>query len=82
MEYEPPLPDGQHYIYLKCQHCGVKKRILMWMAPMGVGSLLPEEGWGRDAHCIKCGKATLEILNTRPDPPLPPPPKGFTRDPG
>ncbi len=82
MEYTPPLPEGHHYLYLKCRGCGVKKRLLTWMVPMEVGSLLPKEGWGRDAHCIRCGRAVLEILTSVPPAPPPAPPKGFTRTPG
>lgn len=82
MVYEPPLPLGCHYLQLKCQGCGIRKRLLVPAFPLPIGSLLSVEGFGPDACCIKCGAARLEVLNEPPPNPSPPPPVGWVKKPG
>lgn len=82
MGYEHPLPEGHHYLFLRCQNCGIKKRLAVPAYPLPIGSILPTQGWGQDACCIKCGCARLEVLNEPPKPPPPPPPQGFVKKPG
>lgn len=81
MGYEPPLPLGCHYLQLKCQGCGIRKRLLVPMYPWPIGSILPVDGFGPDACCIKCGAARLEVLNEPPPPEPPPPPVGWAKKP-
>ena len=79
MGYEPPLPEGCHYLRLKCQGCGLTKRMVVPSYPLPIGSILSVEGWGQEASCFRCGKARLEVLNLPPSPPSPPPPQGWTK---
>jgi hypothetical protein len=40
------LPEGYHYLFLKCQNCGIKKRLTVVAYPWPIGSILPVEGFG------------------------------------
>lgn len=80
MAYEQPLAEGYHYLQLKCQGCGIRKRLVVPAYPLPLGSLLDAQ-WGPDAHCIKCGAARLEVMNEPAKPPPPPPPPGFVKKP-
>ena len=82
MGYEPPLPLGCHHLHLRCQGCGIHKRIVVPAYPLPVGSILSVDGFGQNACCIKCGAARLEVLNEPPPPPPPPPPVGWVKKPG
>lgn len=61
---------------LRCRGCGLQKQIEAPAYPWPRGSLLPVEGFGQRACCVRCGKAQLEILNAPEEPP-PAKPKGW-----
>ena len=72
---DPKLPDYHHYLLLKCQKCGTKKKIAALMYPWKIGSVLPISGFGDEARCRKCGAARMEVLNAPPEPPEAPRPR-------
>jgi hypothetical protein len=83
MGHEAPLPLGYHYLFLRCQKCGLRKRLVVPAYPLKIGSVLPVQGYGAPAaSCVRCKAARLEVLNEPPPPPDPPPPRGFVKKPG
>lgn len=65
---------------LMCRSCETPKILRMVPYPFPIGSLLPTS-YGKDACCIKCGRAELEILNTPSAPEVPKKPLGWVSDP-
>lgn len=77
---EQKSEDYRFEFKLKCRSCGARKALKLPAYPWPIGSDLPTS-FGPDAHCMRCGRAEMEVLNTPPSPPPPPPPTGWARDP-
>ena len=72
--------DFRFEFKLRCRSCKAAKALKLPAYPHPIGSNLPTS-YGPDAHCIRCGRAEMEILNNPPEPPPPPPPVGWAKDP-